>query len=89
MAQLTECLVSVQEWMHSVKLKLNPDKTEFIIIGDKHTRELLKPKCLVKFLQSSITPTEELKNLEVTFDRHVSKVSLSLLLSPEGFATYL
>ena len=24
MAELTECLVSVQEWMNDVKLKLNP-----------------------------------------------------------------
>ena len=37
-AELTESLVSVQEWMNSVKLKLNPDKTDYIIIGDKNTR---------------------------------------------------
>ena len=33
--ELTECLKSVQEWMVGVKLKLNPEKTEFIIIGQK------------------------------------------------------
>ena len=68
MAKLTEYLVSVQEWMNGVKLKLNPDKTEFIIISDKHTRESLIPKFAVKFLQSSIIPAEEVKNLGVTFD---------------------
>ena len=43
MEELTECLKSVQEWMDSVKLKLNPEKTEFIIIGQKAIRELLAP----------------------------------------------
>ena len=42
--------------MNSVKLKQNPNKTEFIIIiiGDKHTRESLIPKFPIIFLQSSI-----------------------------------
>ena len=30
-AELTECLTCVQKWMDGVKLKLNPEKTEFII----------------------------------------------------------
>ena len=33
-AELTECLICIQNWMAGVKLKLNPEKTEFIIIGD-------------------------------------------------------
>ena len=41
--ELTECVKSVQEWMVGVKLKLNPEKTEFIIIGQKAIRELLAP----------------------------------------------
>ena len=40
-AELTECLNCVQKWMDSVKLKLNPEKTEFIIIGDRQAREFL------------------------------------------------
>ena len=65
--ELTECLISVQEWMNSVQLKLNPDKTEFIIIGDKHTGESLVPNFL---LHSSkvLTPAEEVQHLGVTFD---------------------
>ena len=65
---MTKCLISVQEWMNGGKLKLNPDKTEFIIINDKHTRESFVSKFLVTFLQSSIKPAEEVKNLGVTFD---------------------
>ena len=56
-------------WHMISKLKLNPDKTEFIIIGEKHTREALMPKL----------PTEEVWNLGVTldsentFDNHIVK----------------
>ena len=40
--------------MNGLKLKYNPDKTGFIIIGDKHTRESVTcTKCSVSFLQSS------------------------------------
>ena len=32
--ELTNYLEAVQAWMRNNKLKLNPDKTEFIVIGD-------------------------------------------------------
>ena len=35
--KLNDCLNSVQDWMFANKLKLNPDKTEFIIIGTDKT----------------------------------------------------
>ena len=80
MEELTECLKSVQEWMVGVKLKLNPEKTEFIIIGQKATRESLAPNFPVPLLQNNISPSVEVKNLGVTFDsdnsfdNHVAKV---------------
>ena len=40
-AELTECLTCVQKWMDGVKLKLNPEKTEFIIICYRQARESL------------------------------------------------
>ena len=53
-AELTECLTCVQNWMAGVKLKLNPEKTEFIIIGDR---------------QAILSPLPDtVKNLGVTFD---------------------
>ena len=88
---LTECLLfcsGVDEWCET---ELNPDKTKFIIIGDKHTRESLMSKFSVSFLESSIKPAVEIKNLGVTFDsentydNHIAK----LLLLPRGFATHL
>ena len=67
MEELTECLKSVQEWMDGVKLKLNPEKTEFIIIGQKAIRESLAPNFPVPFLQNNISPSVEVKNLGVIF----------------------
>ena len=80
MEELTECLMSVQEWMVGIKLKLNPEKTEFIIMRQKATRESLAPNSPVPLLQNNISPSVEVKNLGVTydsdnsFDNHVAKV---------------
>ena len=40
--QLNRCLDDVKEWMSTSKLKLNSDKTEFIIFGLKRQRDKLK-----------------------------------------------
>ena len=31
--RLQQCLISVQDWMTTNKLKFNPDKTEYFFIG--------------------------------------------------------
>ena len=83
MEELTECLKSVQEWMDGVKLKLNPEKTEVIIIGDKPVRESIGPNFPVPLLQNNISPSAEVKNLGVVFDsdnsfnNHIAKVCLA------------
>ena len=41
--ELQSCLTAIQKWMAGYKLKLNPDKTEFIVFGPKKKRDgLLK-----------------------------------------------
>ena len=66
--------------MDGVKLKLNPEKNEFIIIGQKAIRESLAPSFPVSLLQNNISPSVEVKNLAVIFDsdnffdNHVAKV---------------
>ena len=80
MEELTEGLKSVQEWMDGVKLKLNSEKTEFIIIGQKAIRELLAPNFPVPLLQNNISPLVEVKILGLifdsdnSFDNHIAKV---------------
>ena len=56
-AELTECLTWVQNKMAGVKLKLNPKKTEFIIIGDRQARESLINKFPTQLLGNSISRT--------------------------------
>ena len=78
--EFTECLTCVQKWMDGVKLKLNPMKTLFIIIGDRQARVSLIQKFPIQLLSNSISPTDTVKNLGVTFDSgniftsHITKV---------------
>ena len=61
--ELTNCLEAVQVWVGNNKLKLNPDKTEFIVIGDDQIRSLA-----VSLLGNSMEPAELVKNLGVNLD---------------------
>ena len=47
--------------MGNKKLKLNPDKTEFIVIGDDQIRSSLKSSFTVSFLGSIMEPAESVK----------------------------
>ena len=61
--ELTNCLEAVQAWMGNNKLKLNPDKTEFIVIGDDQIRSSLKSSFSVSLLGNSMEPAESVKTL--------------------------
>ena len=39
LVKLQHCLLGVSAWMTGSKLKLNPSKTEFLLIGTKLQRE--------------------------------------------------
>ena len=75
--ELANCLEAVQAWMGNNKLKLNPDKTEFIMIGDNQIRRSLKSSFPVSFLGNIMEPAESVKNLGViltaenSMQRHV------------------
>ena len=78
--ELTNCLEAVQAWMGINKLKLNPDKTEFIVIGDDQIRSSLKSSFPVSLLGNTMEPAESVKNLGVILDaknsmqRHVANL---------------
>ena len=81
MEEMTKCLKSVQKWMDGVKLKLNPEITEFFIIEPKKPiRESLAPNFPVSLFHNNISPSVDVKNLDVifdsdnSFDNHVAKV---------------
>ena len=54
--------------MGNNKLKLNPDKTEFIVIGDDKIRSTMKSPFPVGFLCNIMEPAESVKNLGVILD---------------------
>ena len=64
----------------STPLKLNPDKTEFIVIGDDQIRSSLKSSFPVSLLGNTMEPAESVKNLGVILDagnsmqRHVANL---------------
>ena len=66
--ELVNYLKAVQAWMGNNKLKLNPDKTEFIVIGDDQIRSSLKAFFPVSFLCNIMEPAESVKNLGVILD---------------------
>ena len=66
--QLQNCLVNVQDWMYQNKLKLNPDKTEFLVIGNKCQREKFVSEFPIDILGNQLSPSDHARNLGVNFD---------------------
>ena len=52
LAKLNACLRDVQEWMSLSKLKLNPEKTEFIVFGSKAQHQKISSHFPVSILGS-------------------------------------
>ena len=65
--------------MFTNKVKLNPDKTEFILIGSQNRKQLL-PHFPINILGNQVSPAQSVRNLGVVFEsnfyfsNHVSKV---------------
>ena len=75
--QPNSCLLDVQEWMLSSMLKLNPDKTEFIIFGSHTQLKKLDPYLPVRIFGNFMHPTVVVKNFCVWFDANLMLVSPS------------
>ena len=78
--ELTNCLEVVEAWMGNNKLKLNPDKTKFIVIGYDQIKSFLKSSFPVSLLDNIMEPAEPVKNLGIILDaenlmqRHVANL---------------
>ncbi len=81
--RLQECLGSVQSWMFYNKLKLNPEKTDFLLIGHERQRKKFAESFPISVLGVDRNPSESAKNLGVTMDHnfsfkpHISKICSS------------
>ena len=65
--------------MFTNKLKLNPDKTEFILIGSKNNHKQLLPHFPINILGNQVSPAQNVRNLGMfdsnfSFSDHVSQV---------------
>ena len=67
------CIAEVHQWMLSQKLKLNPEKTEFMVIGTRQQLEKVNIDCL-QVGDRRIMPSSVAKNLGSWFD---SKLNMS------------
>ena len=54
--------------MFAIKLKLNPDRTEFSLIGSKNNHKQLLPHFPIKILGNQVSPAQSVKNIRVVFD---------------------
>ena len=77
--------------MLASKLKLNPNKTEFILFGSKKQRERLKACFPINILGNPLHPTESVRNLGVWFDsdfsfsKHVQNVCKGCFIKLRDF----
>ena len=78
--------------MSTSKLKLNPDKTEFILFDSKKQEKKLKAWFPIDILGSPLCPAESFKNLGVWFDcdfsmsKHVESVCKSCFIQLLDFS---
>ena len=70
--QMFTCLWSVQLWMSANKLKRNPDKTEFLVYGNKKQHAELASFFPTDILGNNLVPAVTVKNLGVKFDSCLS-----------------
>lgn len=71
--QLEECIAEVRSWMAANMLKLNDDKTEYIIIGSQHTMNNI-PESLktIRVGNQDIKATTSAKNIGAYLDSTLS-----------------
>ena len=76
-------VTSLQSWMSTNKLKLNPDKTEFLLIGNERQPSKYLSMFPIELLGVKTSPAKSARNLGVIFDNkftfrsHISAVCSS------------
>ena len=82
---LQSCLASVQSCMSTNKLKVNPDKTEFLLIGNEWQRSKYLSMFPIELLGVKTYPAKSARNLGVIFDKnfyfrlHISAICSSCI----------
>ena len=70
-AAVNEDLHSIRNWCFESGLLLNPEKTKLIMYGSRQVTEKL-PKFYISQLGKELAPADSVKDLGVTFDKHLT-----------------
>ena len=86
LANLQNSLHSSQDWMFSNKLKLNPDKTEFMLIGNKVHRQTFDSKFPLDFIGSNypqlpLLGTLESHSIRISISNNTSTILLKIVFT--------
>ena len=78
------CMLTIQVWMNINMLKLNPSKTEFMIIGNSTQRKTVAHIFPVELLNQNFAEIDSIRNLGVAFDpafdpRNMSRIFVDQL----------
>jgi hypothetical protein len=69
--QIEDCVQLVQRWMSSSQLKMNNDRTEFLLISSRQMARTITPPTLT-VSDHEIKPSKAVCSLGVTLDRHAT-----------------
>ena len=81
---IQSCITGLSAWMAQSKLKLNPIKTKFLLIGSKSQREKFINLSPLAVLDNEMNPADSARNLGVFFDSglniryYISQVSMAV-----------
>ncbi len=71
LSKLASCVKDTQSWMLQNKLKLNQDKTEFLVVSSPHHYRKLTDVTLHLDEETAIRPSSSVRNLGAIFDKHL------------------
>ena len=80
--KLESCIAEICDWMSSNFLKLNDDKTEFIVLGSKHNRNKINhPFLQIGNMQirvvSKVCSLGSIFDANMSMTYHISEMSIS------------
>ena len=77
---MERCISDLRKWMYLDKLKINDDKTEFLIIGSRQQLLKINP-CTVRVGTTDIKPMSEVRNIGSWFDSNITSPCLAIFPS--------
>lgn len=70
LSTVSACIADIRAWMIINKLKINDDKTEFLLITSPHAK--ISRDIQISIGQYNISPSSSCKSLGVMFDQHLT-----------------